>query len=173
MVEVSKKIIPLVQRWYPEVTVQSDGVVDTIGHQNYERFDFNIPSGTLMLRQFEEHGEIPKCRRLMRVPQNAKEKLLPANIANKRIVLGVSWRSHLITDARIGNYMSVHSILRLLELLPDDIGLVCHSTPYAMMSVNYSNPMRMCTYQIMIFLKRSIPTLFMRGSAISFSPLAR
>lgn len=125
VVEVSKKIIPLVQRWYPEVTVQSDGVVDTIGHQNYERFDFNIPSGTLMLRQFEEHGEIPKCRRLMRVPQNAKEKLLPANIANKRIVLGVSWRSHLITDARIGNYMSVHSILRLLELLPDDIGLVC------------------------------------------------
>lgn len=125
VVEVSKKIIPLVQRWYPEVTVQPDGIVDTIGHQNYERFDYNIPSGTLMQRYFQEHGRIPTCQRLMRVPETARGKLFPDEIAKKRVLIGVSWRSHLITDARIGNYMSVHSVIRLLEVLPDDIGLIC------------------------------------------------
>ena len=124
VVEVSKKLMPLVQRWYPEVTVGSDGVVDTIGHQNYERFDCNIPMGTLMQRYYSEHGHIPKCSRLLRVPAEARQKLFPEHIAGKRIILGVSWRSHLITDARVGNYMSVESIPPILEILPDDVGVV-------------------------------------------------
>ena len=47
VVEVSKKIIPLVQRWYPEVTVQPDGIVDTIGHQNYETIRLQHSVGDL------------------------------------------------------------------------------------------------------------------------------
>ena len=124
VVEVSKKIIPLVQRWYPEVTVGSDGVVDTIGHENYDQFDCNIPAGTLMQRYYSEHGHIPKCSRLLRVPADARQKLFPEHIAGRRIILGVSWRSHLITDARVGNYMSVESIPPILKILPDDVGVV-------------------------------------------------
>jgi len=124
VVEVSKKIIPLVQRWYPEVTVGSDGVVDTIGNEFYDQFDLNIPAGTLMQRHVAEYGENFKCRRLLRVPEAGKEKLLPSNIAQKRIIIGVSWRSHLITDARVGNYMNVQSVLKMMESLPEDVGVV-------------------------------------------------
>jgi tetratricopeptide (TPR) repeat protein len=124
VVEVSKKIIPLVQRWYPEVTVGSDGVVDTIGHEYYEQFDCNIPAGTLMQRYVSEHGSIPTCQRQLRVPEGVRQKLFPQHIAEKRILIGVSWRSHLLTDARVGNYMSVQSIPKILKILPDDVGLI-------------------------------------------------
>ena len=69
-----------------------------IGHQNYERFDFNIPSGTLS-RQMEEHGEIQVP--FNAGPPNAKEKLLCQH-SKQEDRSWVAWRSHLI-DARIGN----------------------------------------------------------------------
>ncbi|MDB3998289.1 hypothetical protein N9448_01585 [Litorivicinus sp.] len=128
IVEVSQKLVPLVTRWYPEVTVRYDRAddenKDTIGMPLYDELDYNIPAGTLPLRMVEQHGKINPCTRQLRVPESAKARLYPEQIADKEILLGVSWRSHLINDARVGNYLSVDGIEKILEILPDNVGVI-------------------------------------------------
>ena len=125
IVEVSTKLVPLVERWYPEVKVRDDLVKDTVGQFIYDNLDFQIPSGSLMGILFSATGSICGKRRHLVVPENIRDELLPVSFKNKRVIVGVSWRSHWVTETRSGNYLNVHSIVQLRELLPSNIGFVC------------------------------------------------
>lgn len=125
IVEVSVKLVPLVQRWYPEVKVRDDVVKNTIGQVIYDSLDYQIPSGSLMKVLYSETGSLQVRRRCLAVPQTLRDQLLPDHFKSKRLVIGISWRSHWVSETRSGNYLNVHSIIRLRELLPSDIGFVC------------------------------------------------
>ena len=125
IVEVSEKLVPLVKKWYPEASVRDDRVKHTEGQLIYDQIDFNIPSGSLMPLVIEHNRELRTRRRYLRVPSDARSKLLPQNFSKKKWIVGLSWRSHYLTEARTFNYLSVHAVIRILELFPQDVGFVC------------------------------------------------
>ena len=124
VIEVSEKLVSLVSKWYPEAIVRDDRVKHTGGQLIYDELDFNIPSGSLMGLVFRTYGELRIPRRYMRVPSDARSKLLPSDFSNKKWIVGISWRSHYLNESRTFNYLNVHAVVRILELFPEDIGFV-------------------------------------------------
>ena len=129
-VEVSHKLIKLVKEWYPEVKVRGDDVVDTVGQSVYDRLDFQTPAGSLMRLVIKEHGDLPNDHRFMRIKPEARSAFLPKHLLNKRVIVGLSWRSSLLTEQRLFNYMSVDAAAVIVESCPDDIGFI--ALQYAM-----------------------------------------
>jgi tetratricopeptide (TPR) repeat protein len=124
-IEVSYKLIKLVKAWYPEATVRGDDVVDTVGQSVYDQLDYQIPSGSLMRLVVNSTGKIDVNKRLMRLKQEAKDAFLPDHLLEKRVIVGLSWRSTLITETREFNYMSVLAAEEIVTSLPDDVGFIC------------------------------------------------
>ena len=124
-IEVSYKLIKLVKEWYPEATVRGDDVVDTVGQSVYDQLDFQIPSGSLMRLVANSNGSIAVNKRLMRLKQDAKDVFLPPHLLEKRVIVGLSWRSTLITETREFNYLSVLAAEEIVTSLPNDIGFIC------------------------------------------------
>lgn len=123
-IEVSEKLVPLVKHWFPEAIVRDDRVKNTDGQLIYDQLHFNLPSGSLMGLMLAEQGDLRTTRRYLKPPANAREALFPENFRDKKWIVGVSWRSHYLNESRTFNYLNVHAIIRLLEVLPKDIGFV-------------------------------------------------
>ena len=118
----SHKICPVLERWYPEAEIFS--VQDVRGQKEDllgSGFDFQLPSGSLPLvldrmdaegtKHYLADGEDTK---------RLKEQLLQEH-PGKKSVVGLSWRSGVLTHKRVQYYLSHQAIIDLLRSAPPEI----------------------------------------------------
>lgn len=121
IIEVHHKLVPLVATWYPEADVRPIGPQDCTNLPQYGAVTDEIPMGSLpqlMLASVERLYERPI--RFMRsdLPIRdliAKEKVdLNVDVP----IIGICWRSVLLTDARVGGYLGWRGVQKICN----DIG---------------------------------------------------
>ena len=125
--EVDERLCPIVQSWYPEVAVQPYGPYDTRGQVSYQSFDTHFPSGDLGILFFNTADKIKSSRfRSMKVSEQTRG-LVRAELLDRGFsrVVGISWRSNLLTKVRAPHYFSVEGFMTILKDLPSDVGLLC------------------------------------------------
>ena len=118
---VSRKIAPVVERWYPNLTVfpvTSDLLNVELPRLDY---DFHLPCGSLplVLNCLDVAG--PK----QYLPATAKVHELRSVILNqfpdKKRIVGLSWRSGAVTHKRRKHYVSHNAVLDFIHDAPPDV----------------------------------------------------
>ena len=118
---VSDKITKVVKAWYPSCLVLSFSRMWGVMDRLKESYDYQIPSGSLMLK-------IPcldaRCRKVSigSSPQLDKmRKGILSQFPGKRRIVGLSWRSGLVTHKRVHSYLSVSAAKNLIAGAPSDV----------------------------------------------------
>lgn len=124
-IEVQQKIVPLFELWYPETEVVAF-INDRRADEQLEReYDFHVPMATMAGYFFRDPENIEKLpRRRLRVSQGEQATMLGSFAEKYPVKIGVSWRSHAIDGVRKSGYMSVGLCERILESLPQEVGVV-------------------------------------------------
>ena len=126
---VSKKLVPVVERWYPNASVYPFGEGTEVSEDM--DFDYHLPVGSLPLRLGILDVSGPKYFIKERPETIAlRERLLSEHPGKTRIV-GLSWRSGVLTHRRIQYYLSHHAVKDILKDAPDDVLFV--SLQYSLM----------------------------------------
>jgi tetratricopeptide (TPR) repeat protein len=117
-IAVSEKLVDLIRRWYPDHEVISKSTLASTA--NAVSRDFHLPAGSLplMLGIYDCQGP----RKFLTVSDRSIE--LRQNILNRdgaTRVVGLHWRSSLLTFKRVGNYLSVDMAITLAREAPSDI----------------------------------------------------
>ena len=116
---VTEKLVPVVERWYPNAMVHAFGEGEEIAEDI--DYDYHLPVGSLPLRLGNLDISGPKHFIKERPETIAlRERLLSEHPGKSRIV-GISWRSGVLTRRRIQNYLSYHAVADILEDAPDDV----------------------------------------------------
>ena len=124
--EVDHRLIKLVRSWYPEVReIWPMGLNDTSGISEYSQFDYQIPSGSLP-RLYFTHADSFETqeRRFLKVSQTKKAALFGGFLEKYPRLVGVSWRSMMLTPDRIGDYVNVNGFKTLIDQAPRETGFV-------------------------------------------------
>lgn len=119
---MTQKILPVMRSWFPEaelfpLTDLKDNLKILETH-----FDYHLPLGSLplKLKQFSAGGEKrylgmgPSVNRL-------KESLRIYNQKKFTKIVGLSWRSGVLTYTRVGHYISADAMANIIEEAPDDV----------------------------------------------------
>lgn len=124
--EVDPKSVGFVKIWYPEIEVWGFGDADTTGQSRYAKFDFQISSGSLPKIYFNTLTKMTnsKFRRLTPTKEQ-KAECLGSFHDRHDIVVGFSWRSRLLLQNRIDDYIDAKGFRELITQFPDNIGFVC------------------------------------------------
>lgn len=124
-IEVQQKIVPLFELWYPETEVVAFVNDRRADEQLEHEYDFHVPMATMAGYFFRDPENIDKIpRRRLRVSQGEQATMLGSFAEKYPVKIGVSWRSHAIDGVRKSGYMSVELCERILESLPQEIGVV-------------------------------------------------
>ena len=116
---VTEKLVPVVERWYPNAMVHAFGEGTEIAEDI--DYDYHLPVGSLPLQLGNLDITGPKHFIKERPETIAlRERLLSEHPGKSRIV-GISWRSGVLTRRRIQNYLSYHAVADILEDAPDDV----------------------------------------------------
>ena len=123
--ECDAKINSLVKAWYPELIVQPFGMNDTTGLEEYSHFDYQYPCGSLPRLYFQSLDSISvsKFRRL-KISRDARENILSYLPKNRKLVVGISWRSMLLMKSRVDDYFGLNAFEELIKRSPSDIGFI-------------------------------------------------
>jgi len=124
--EVDERLIKLVRTWYPEVDeVWAMGIDDTRGVADYALFDYQIPSGSLPAIYFNDSAALSSSKyRVMKVSPDKKNSLFGAFAADYTTLVGVSWRSMLLSQGRIHDYVNAEGFRSIIEAAPEGTGFV-------------------------------------------------
>lgn len=124
--ELDERLIKLVRTWFPEVVeIWPMGIDDTRGVPDYLNFDYQIPSGSLPALYFDDPSkfELTKYRTLSVSPERRVELLGEFN-QEYQTIIGVSWRSMLLTRGRVGDYVNAQAFVDLIKKAPKNVGFV-------------------------------------------------
>ena len=124
--EVDQKLIKLVKTWFPEVAeIWPMGMNNTCDIPEYSQFDYQIPSGSLPKLYFSDASSFDtQPRRFLTVSETQKRKLFGHFSEKYSTLVGISWRSMLLSPERIGDYVNVHGFKSLIDKAPPDTGFV-------------------------------------------------
>ena len=118
---VSDKITKVVKAWYPSCLVLSFSSMWAAMDRLKESYDYQIPSGSLMLK-------IPcldaRCRKVSIGSSSQLESMrqgILSQFPGKRRIVGLSWRSGLVTHKRVHSYLSVSAAYNLMAGAPSDV----------------------------------------------------
>ena len=127
VLEVSPKLVEVVQSWYPTCEVRQSGPDQCAGNTEYSIFDYHIPSGSLCkffadrLIESTHHDD----RRILINKSYRSRDALTGNWAAKYpYLIGISWRSAKLTTARNTAYLNHKLVISALEHLPNNVGLL-------------------------------------------------
>ena len=117
VLEVDAKLVKLTRTWFPEISdVWSMGLNDTRGVQDYELFDYQIPSGSLPRLYFSNSKLLGQSKfRLMSVSTKSRSDLLNDFADKYDTIVGISWRSMLLTPDRISDYLNAQAFRQLVR----------------------------------------------------------
>lgn len=127
VLEVDAKLVKLVRTWFPEASdVWPMGLNDTRGISDYDSLDYQIPSGSLPKIYFSKPALLDRSKfRVLRVSEDRKRQVLPGFSDKYNVIVGVSWRSMLLTPDRIGDYVNAEAFKRLItETTYEGVGFV-------------------------------------------------
>ena len=127
IVEVVPKLVEIVSAWYPEASVRANGplIVSPEADTTYSTIDYQIPSGSLPLHFFSSEEQIQSAkRRFIQVSEKKREALLGEFGRKYRKLVGLAWRSSLLTTSRQSLYLNVSAMVNLIEKSPPDVGFV-------------------------------------------------
>lgn len=124
--ELDQKLIKLVTTWFPEIdNIWPMGLDDTTGVPDYSKFDYQIPSGSLPALYFNDPKTLQNIKyRLLKVSANKKQELLGEFSTKYKHIVGVSWRSMLLTQGRIGDYVNANAFKNLISNAPPGTGFL-------------------------------------------------
>ena len=124
--EVDQKLIKLVRTWYPEASdVWPMGLNDTNGVAEYAKFDYQIPSGSLPAIYCNSEDKLHTLRyRTLGVSDQKRSDLLGDFGQKYKTVVGISWRSMLLTKDRINDYVNAEAFKSLIAEAPTNVGFV-------------------------------------------------
>lgn len=104
-IEVSRKLVKVVQAWYPTYEVRLDGPIDCRGLQNYESFDYQIPCGSMVQYCLDSLvGKRKRKRKYIATAPSTRSHLLGDQMNS--IVIGISWRSTNLDVTRRKQYIN-------------------------------------------------------------------
>ena len=127
IIEVVPKLVKIVSAWYPEAVVRENGplIVGAETDNNYSTIDYQIPSGSLPLHFFSSEEQIKGAkRRFLNVSEKKREALLGEYAQKYTKIIGLAWRSSLLTTARQSLYLNVAAMANLIEKSPPGVGFV-------------------------------------------------
>lgn len=115
--EVDSKLVKLVRTWFPDVSeVWPMGLNDTRGLGDYDRLDFQIPSGSLPAHYFSKPALLSQSKfRVLKVSGDKRRQVLAGFADRYQTIVGISWRSMLLTPDRIGDYLNAEAFKRLIS----------------------------------------------------------
>ena len=118
------KLVKIVSAWYPEAVVQPL-IVGPETDTNYSTIDYQIPSGSLPLHFFSSEEQIKGAkRRFLNVSEKKREALLGEYAQKYTKIIGLAWRSSLLTTSRQSLYLNVAAMANLIEKSPPGVGFV-------------------------------------------------
>jgi hypothetical protein len=107
--EVNKKIVPLVARWFPFLEVRPHGRLDCSELDEYRGYDFHMPMGDLPC-WFSEKLPVQKAMYLDLSNEAEPIKDEYGKFFSKTLpVIGLSWRSGVTNAARNDSYMNANA----------------------------------------------------------------
>jgi len=127
VIEVLGKLVPIVEAWYPETVVRQMGpsVVTRDSTEGYQDFDFQIPSGSLPRYFFSSQEQIKTAkRRFMTLSYSMRKSLLGQFGDQYQKIVGLAWRSSMLTSNRAFLYLNVNAMLRIVDTSPPGVGFV-------------------------------------------------
>lgn len=124
--ELDQKLIKLVRTWYPEVyEIWPMGLGDTRGVPDYSIFDFQIPSGSLPAIYCDNLRKLRSLKyRTMSVSKQKQSEILGEFREKYSTIVGISWRSMLLTKDRINDYVNAEAFKSLIAEAPTNVGFV-------------------------------------------------
>lgn len=132
-IEVDPKLVRLVSAWYPEASVSGLEKFDCVGLSDYANLDYHLPIGSLPKHYLPDIDHLrQRPVRFLRGDPALKASILQnANFEDPTLPLvGVCWRSSLLTTQRTGGYLSVEAVVKLATELKGMCNLM--SLQYAM-----------------------------------------
>ena len=115
----SKKLCPVIERWYPSASVYPFGEGAEVSEDI--DFDYHLPVGSLPIRLGNPDISGPKHFIKERPETIALRERLLAQHPGKTRIVGLSWRSGVLTHRRIQYYLSHHAVADILAEAPDDV----------------------------------------------------
>ena len=132
-IEVDPKLVALVSAWYPEAAVSGLEKFDCVGLSEYASLDYHLPIGSLPKHYLPDIDHLrQRPVRFLRGDPALKASILhTANFEDPTLPLvGVCWRSSMLTTQRTGAYLSVEAVVKLATELKGMCNLM--SLQYAM-----------------------------------------
>ena len=124
VLEVNPKLVGIYERIYPELVVREHGPLDSSGIE-YEEFDFQIPVGSLPRFLGEKiFDESEKCQRYLSFAVAEKQDVLGEFYRKFSVNIGLCWRSHHLSNSRVGFYLGLGAVEAILRSIPEDVGVI-------------------------------------------------
>ena len=116
---VSKKLVPVVERWYPNAIVYPFGEGTEVSEDI--NFDYHLPVGSLPLRLGNLDISGPKHFIKERPETIALRERLLSEYPGKTRIIGLSWRSGVLNYRRNQHYLSHRAVADILKDAPEDV----------------------------------------------------
>ena len=125
-IEIDAKCIPLIKAWYPEIVdAWSFGLNDVRGVPEYQRFDYQLPSGSLPKFFFNDPERLLQNRyRTLKVTGTQVAQMYGDFAVKYPLRIGVSWRSMMLTSERRDDYLNAEAFRHLIEHTSPNVGFV-------------------------------------------------
>ena len=127
IIEVVPKLVKVVSAWYPEAIVRENGplIVSPETDTDYSTIDYEIPSGSLPLHFFSSVAQIKSAKRRFIQVSDKKRAAITGEFGRKyNKLVGLAWRSSLLTTSRQSLYLNVTAMVNLIEKSPSDVGFI-------------------------------------------------
>ncbi|MDC1319575.1 hypothetical protein N8Y93_02650 [Litorivicinus sp.] len=124
VIEVSEKLVELFTVWYPEAEVRPFGDIDVRGNANYSEFDYQVPSASLM-KHFLPDIESVRSRPIRFLGHDAQLKKEVLEKTSELPLVGICWRSSVVTKDRSSHYLNVHAVEKIAREMKGLANVVC------------------------------------------------
>ena len=123
-IQVSNKIVKLVQAWFPNhVVIESPENQDLRQTEQHRDFDFFVNVGSLSLIKIKnDHSVEARLLNLSKTGAQIKQSLVDAGVCSSNAMLvGIAWRSSNYYGARAGHYINYLGAKSIVDSAPADI----------------------------------------------------
>lgn len=124
-IEVEKKLVPLIQAWYPECTVREFCDPKLLESRKEECFDYQLALGSLG-RFFDPlDPAVNESVRTFSAPSKEQSDELLGQFGKMyKVLIGIGWRSGNTKAKRRHQYFNVEGVKSIISSCPDDLGFV-------------------------------------------------
>lgn len=124
-IEVEKKLVSLVQAWYPECAVREFCSVSSLEFRREEKFDYQLPLGSLGRFFDPVNRAVNESVRTFSAPSKRQsEELLGKFGKTYKVLIGIGWRSGNTKAKRVHQYFNIEGVKSIIRSCPQDFGFV-------------------------------------------------